>query len=324
MPMHQNLTGRTFGKLKVLKRLDEKQDRYYVWLCQCECGNIIKVNTRRLTRGTVTDCGCTEKKTARNGSIAEDLTGRRFGKLVALSRAQNQNGRTCWLCRCDCGREKIVAAHELKAGKTKSCGCARMQRGKGVRNIYGKKFGRLTPMYPTEKRDRKGGVYWHCRCDCGRETDVTEDGLVWGNYRSCGCLKQEIQEQLPERLHHVDGTCIEILEKRKYRKDNTSGFRGVYLTKNGKYKTCIGLKQTRYWLGTYETFEEAVRVRMEAEKLLHGGFLKAYYQWKEQAEKNPRWEKENPFSFQVEKVNGALAIVRDTGKEKEQKGGDGL
>ena len=75
MPMHQDLTGRTFGKLKVLKRLDEKQDRYYVWLCQCECGNTTKVNTRRLTRGTVTDCGCTEKKTARNGSIAEDLTG---------------------------------------------------------------------------------------------------------------------------------------------------------------------------------------------------------------------------------------------------------
>ena len=69
MPMHQDLTGRTFGKLKVLKRLDEKQDRYYVWLCQCECGNTTKVNTRRLTRGTVTDCGCTEKKTARNGSM---------------------------------------------------------------------------------------------------------------------------------------------------------------------------------------------------------------------------------------------------------------
>ena len=76
-------------------------------------------------------------------------------------------------------------------------------------------------------------MFWHCRCDCGNEVDVTEDGLLHGNYRSCGCLRQEIWKELPGQLHMVDGTCVEMLEKRKHRSDNTSGFRGVYQLRNG-------------------------------------------------------------------------------------------
>lgn len=55
----------------------------------------------------------------------QDLTGERFGKLLVLRRADSRNGRTRWLCRCDCGNEKEVAAQALKSGKTKSCGCLR-------------------------------------------------------------------------------------------------------------------------------------------------------------------------------------------------------
>lgn len=52
----------------------------------------------------------------------QDLTGERFGKLLVLRRADSRNGKTRWLCRCDCGNEKEVAAQALKSGKTKSCG----------------------------------------------------------------------------------------------------------------------------------------------------------------------------------------------------------
>lgn len=48
----------------------------------------------------------------------QDLTGERFGKLLVLRRADSRNGRTHWLCRCDCGNEKEVAAQALKSGKT--------------------------------------------------------------------------------------------------------------------------------------------------------------------------------------------------------------
>lgn len=52
----------------------------------------------------------------------EDLTGMRFGILVAI-RPIRKNGRSCWICKCDCDREKEVMTNNLKRGNTRSCGC---------------------------------------------------------------------------------------------------------------------------------------------------------------------------------------------------------
>ena len=207
------LEGQRFGHLTVLKKLDERENRYVVWLCRCDCGNEIKVNTRHLMRGTVKDCGCIPENSSRRGPVAEDLTGRRFGKLVAVKKLESKNGRTRWECRCDCGNMHISTAHSLKAGKCTSCGCGHYVRGRGITDISGQRFGRLTALYHTDKRSKKGSVFWHCRCDCGNEVDVTEDGLLHGNYRSCGCLRLEIWKELPGQLHMVDGTCVEMLDK---------------------------------------------------------------------------------------------------------------
>lgn len=38
--------------------------------------------------------------------------------------ADDKKGRAAWLCRCDCGNEKVVSGQHLKAGATISCGCA--------------------------------------------------------------------------------------------------------------------------------------------------------------------------------------------------------
>lgn len=62
-----------------------------------------------------------------------DLTGRRFGRLVALERAaRSANGKARWRCRCDCGREFITAGLYLRGGQTKSCGCLRSEKGRIV------------------------------------------------------------------------------------------------------------------------------------------------------------------------------------------------
>ena len=58
---------------------------------------------------------------------ALDLTGQRFGALTVIERAGSYMHETAqfatWLCRCDCGNEKIVIGTNLRAGHTKSCGC---------------------------------------------------------------------------------------------------------------------------------------------------------------------------------------------------------
>lgn len=77
-----------------------------------------------------------------------DLTGRRFGNLVVLCRAENLlcKGRitTRWLCRCDCGNEKIISGKHLKSGAVISCGCvgkihsaeSKIKHGKARSRIY--------------------------------------------------------------------------------------------------------------------------------------------------------------------------------------------
>lgn len=53
-----------------------------------------------------------------------DLIRKRFGKLTVLSYAGvNQSKKSMWLCKCDCGNEKVIRGNDLQTGNTQSCGC---------------------------------------------------------------------------------------------------------------------------------------------------------------------------------------------------------
>lgn len=57
---------------------------------------------------------------------ARNLTGARFGRLIVISFAGTNSRRDAlWLCRCDCGIEKIVSRNHLtrRSFRTLSCGC---------------------------------------------------------------------------------------------------------------------------------------------------------------------------------------------------------
>lgn len=55
---------------------------------------------------------------------ALDITGRRFGRLVASHRTgSNRQGLAVWECACDCGRVVRAVASEVSRGKKLSCGC---------------------------------------------------------------------------------------------------------------------------------------------------------------------------------------------------------
>lgn len=56
---------------------------------------------------------------------ADDLTGRRFGKLKVLRRGSNVNGGTAWACLCECGNTRTIRSCSLVKGATMSCGCLR-------------------------------------------------------------------------------------------------------------------------------------------------------------------------------------------------------
>ena len=69
-------------------------------------------------------------------SQAIDITGQRFHRLTVLSLhpERSQEGTLQWLCRCDCGNERIVRGTALRRGNSRSCGCyAADQRHTGHR-----------------------------------------------------------------------------------------------------------------------------------------------------------------------------------------------
>ena len=62
----------------------------------------------------------------------KDLTGQRFGKLIAIERVPHPSKRAHWRCRCDCGQEAIKNSKYLLCGDTTSCGCdQRAMRARG-------------------------------------------------------------------------------------------------------------------------------------------------------------------------------------------------
>ena len=62
-------------------------------------------------------------------------------------------------------------------------------------DLTGKKFGRLTVISKSYKRDKSGNVYWNCKCDCGKEVEVRGRNLKDGHTKSCGCIKNELWEK---------------------------------------------------------------------------------------------------------------------------------
>jgi hypothetical protein len=113
-----DLTGRVFCNLTVLKRVPN-HGRKIMWLCQCACGNNRIAVGSELKRGGILSCGCLNHI---------DLTGKIFGRLTAIKfMGVGQNKRTSWLCKCNCGREKIIPTSGLRSGTTNSCGCLKKE-----------------------------------------------------------------------------------------------------------------------------------------------------------------------------------------------------
>lgn len=117
-----NLTGLRFGLLTVVSRTKSKNKSHTFWKCKCDCGNKPVVRGNLLTSGNNKSCGCER-------TPIKDITGQRFGLLVAIARTEEKRyGCSVWLCKCDCGRTSNVPVGWLLSGNTKSCGCGRRKK----------------------------------------------------------------------------------------------------------------------------------------------------------------------------------------------------
>ncbi len=123
-----------------------------------------------------------------------DLTGQRFGRLVAISRAENNGKYITWNCVCDCGNECFIRGQLLRSKKTKSCGCykrevsaenGRRSREWLIKDKLGNRYGSLVVI--SSGRATPSGHMWLCRCDCGKEKLIRSSSLRPRGTKSCGC-----------------------------------------------------------------------------------------------------------------------------------------
>lgn len=216
-------------------------------------------------------------------ATALDLGGKKFSKLKVVERVENNRyGQTQFKCICDCGEEFVTVGSRLVRGHTKSCGCTRNEKIANLNKTHGHTVGYGSSKTRNSWRGMKE------RCDNPKNSHYPSYGGRGISYPDKWKTLEGFLEDMGER---PEGLSLERIDVNKdYAKDNckwdtpgnqafnitlksnnTSGRSGVKLSANGeKWIAFIGHNGEHNYLGTYDTFEEAVAVREKAEIDLYG------------------------------------------------------
>lgn len=235
-----DLTGQTFDKLTVIERskdyISPNGQHKTTWLCRCECGNEVSVETQRLRKNKC-NC-CPDCRDTKHGGKAK-LLNKRFGRLLVVEEVRIKKNKVHWRCICDCGNETLIETSRLTSGKTMSCGClARELTSKRcAKDWTGQKFNHLTVVKRVSPIGEQ--VKWECVCDCGNVCVVSAQDLR--RQKSCGCLKYKGTHNMTNtRLHR-----IWIKMKQRCSNPNEKAFRNY----GGR-----GIKVCEEWVNDFVAF----------------------------------------------------------------------
>lgn len=237
-PKPQDLTGQTFGRLRV-DGLDSATPHRRRWLCRCSCGSTCTAYGSELKTGKKWSCGCATRE-----ARSKDLVGCTFGGLLVLGLDQNganQRVRT-WRVRASCGHERTIEEARLQSNPPNNCGAlacrvqllvvgeravtrealarelgcsdsaisARLKAGWSVDEVVaGHRSGKilqeaivLGEQYANRRVVAPGrsGEYWSCVCvDCGAASEPTTGNLRKGH--GCPChVSARIAADLQQRF----------------------------------------------------------------------------------------------------------------------------
>lgn len=120
-----DITGKHFGRLIVLEYDHSDNKGHTYWKCQCECDTIKIIRKDGLVNGSVISCGCYKNEQTTQRQF-KDLSNQQFDRWRVIShQGFDKNHSALWLCECECGTQREVAASSLISGKSRSCGCVK-------------------------------------------------------------------------------------------------------------------------------------------------------------------------------------------------------
>ena len=188
----------------------------------------------------------------------EDLTGKLFGKLTIIGPSKKINKTVYWYCKCECGNNTWKIASNLKSGKYKSCGC---EQGNKKHGLY-------------LSRARKSWADMKERC-----YNPNNNRYCYYGKRGIKVCKrwQKFENFYKDMGERPEGYSLERLNcdddykpsncKWIPKEDQSKNVRAKGFTKIGnKYQSRIMLNQKSYYLGLFDTPEEAHQAYLEAKK----------------------------------------------------------
>lgn len=232
MAKFEDLTGRQFGRLTVLKRCEDyiSPSGYKTpqWLCQCNCENktIIKVTSKRLKKGTTQSCGCLAKE-----------------KLVESNKIGHEN--------------KYDLSGDYGVGYT----------AKGEEFWFDKEdydliknycWGYDSNGYVRSTQTNKKVIRLH------RLVMGVIDSNIKVDHKTHPPNNEHKKDNRKSNLRIV--TSSKNIMNSSLRSDNSSGCTGVsFHKKDQKWYATITINQNTIWLGEFTDFEDAVKIRKAAE-----------------------------------------------------------
>ena len=220
-----------------------------------------------------------------------DLTGQKFGRLTVIRKAENPSeAHIKWLCECECGNFITTRGTSLRSGITKSCGCLvsdkirEWNKANKKCNVYdltgdygiGYASNTNEPFYfDLEDYDKIKDYYWSANTD-GYMYSTCDDEYILMHRLIIDENNPEMQvdhfnrnrkDNRKENLKSV--TPQHNNWNRGMNQNNKSGVTGVRWNK--KAEKWIAYIMRKH-LGTFNSFEDAVKARKRAEQKYFGEY----------------------------------------------------
>lgn len=216
-----------------------------------------------------------------------DLTGQKFGRLTVLCLTNECSGHARkWLCECECGNKITARGSHLRNKIIQSCGCLRKELKKKYNDYnldgeYGVGYTSNTnePFYfDIEDFDKIKNYSWSINSDGYIVAYINKDIPIYPLHRLIVKTDKIVDHINHRKYDNRKCNLREVTNQQNtmnqsLKSNNTSGVTGVDFIKNtSKWRARIKSNNKEIHLGVFDTFDDAVKARKEAEDKCFGEY----------------------------------------------------